>query len=95
MSFYWNEEKNDHLKHERNLSFERIVVAIEEGHLLDLLEHPNTEKYHHQMMLVVEIDGYAVCVPCIPGETGNYFLKTAFHSRKYTKLYQLGGHHGE
>lgn len=50
----------------RTQSFiERIVVAIEEGHLLDILEHPNTEKYHHQMLLVVDIDDYAVCVPCI------------------------------
>ncbi len=34
MSFNWNEEKNQLLKAERGISFERIVVAIEEGHLL-------------------------------------------------------------
>ncbi len=95
MGFYWNEEKNAYLKHERNLSFERIVVAIEEGHLLDILEHPNTEKYQHQMLLVVDIDDYAVCVPCIIKKTGDYFLKTAFQSRKYTKLYKLGGYKNE
>jgi hypothetical protein len=70
MSFYWNEEKNAYLQHERNLSFERIVVAIEEGHLLDILEHPNIEKYEHKMLLVVDIDDYTVCVPCIIEDTG-------------------------
>ena len=45
MSFYWNEDKNTLLKQERGISFERIVVAIEEGHLIDILEHPNKEKY--------------------------------------------------
>lgn len=33
MAFYWNEDKNNQLKNERAISFERIVVAIEEGHL--------------------------------------------------------------
>ena len=44
MSFFWNEEKNNSLKEDRGISFERIVVAIEEGHLIDVLEHPNKER---------------------------------------------------
>lgn len=87
MSFYWNDEKNAFLQQERGISFERIVVAIEEGHLLDVLQHPNIEKYGNQIILVVEIEGYAFCVPCIPQENGDYFFKTAFPSRKYTKQY--------
>jgi hypothetical protein len=39
---------------------------------------------------VVEIEGYAFCVPCVPEENGNYFLKTAYPSRKYTKQYRGG-----
>ena len=65
MNFYWNEEKNILLKQERGVSFERIVVAIEEGHLLDVLEHPNNEKYRNQIILVVEIEDYAFCIPCV------------------------------
>jgi hypothetical protein len=91
MSFFWNEEKNNSLKKERSISFERIVVAIEEGHLIDVLEHPNKERYGNQIILIVEVDGYAICVPCLPGEDGNYFLKTLYPSRKYTKSYGLGG----
>lgn len=91
MSFYWNEDKNTLLKQERGISFERIVVAIEEGHLIDILKHPNKEKYLNQIILVVEIEGYAFCIPCVQESDGNYFLKTVFPSRKYTKKYKLGG----
>ena len=91
MSFYWNEEKNVLLKQERGVSFERIVVAIEEGHLLDILEHPNKEKYRNQIILVVEIEDYAFCIPCVAEANDNFFLKTLYPSRKYTKQYKLGG----
>ena len=43
MIFDWNNEKNIMLKRDRNISFERIIVAIEQDNLLDILEHPNKE----------------------------------------------------
>ncbi len=89
MSFNWNEEKNELLKSERGISFERIVVAIEEGHLLDVLEHPNQEKYQNQKILIVEIEGYAICVPFVEEANGDFFLKTLFPSRKYAKHFNL------
>ncbi|MGC1374820.1 MAG: hypothetical protein WA821_01270 [Anaerolineales bacterium] len=88
MGFSWNEEKNQILGIERGISFERIVVAIEEGHLLDVLEHPNKEKYPNQFLLIVEIEGYAICVPSVEESNGDFFLKTLFPSRKYTKQYR-------
>ena len=91
MSFYWNEEKNVLLKQERGVSFERIVVAIEEGHLLDVLEHPNKERYKNQVILVVEIEEYAFCIPCVVETNGNFYMKTLYPSRKYTRQYILGG----
>jgi len=91
MSFYWNEEKNILLKQERGVSFERIVVAIEEGHLLDILEHPNKDKYKNLIILVVEIEDYAFCIPCVTEKDGDFFMKTLYPSRKYTKQYNLGG----
>jgi hypothetical protein len=33
--------------------------------------------------------GYAVCVPAIEEKNGDFFLKTLFPSRKYTKRYKL------
>lgn len=87
MIFIWNDEKNEELSILRNISFERVVVAIAEGKLLDILDHPNTLKYHGQRIIVVEMDSYAYCVPFVETEDGNYFLKTIFPRRKFTKIY--------
>ena len=86
MIFDWNNEKNMMLKRDRNISFERIIVAIEQDNLLDILEHPNKEKYPNQLLLLVEIDGYVYVVPCVL-ENDVCFLKTIFRSRKYTSKY--------
>jgi hypothetical protein len=80
MVFTWDEENNIKLKEERSISFERIVVAIEEEHLIDVIENPNIKKYRNQLILIVDIDGYAVCVPCVQQINGDYFLKTVFPS---------------
>ena len=63
MVFDWNNEKNTTLRAERGISFERVVIAIEEDHLLDILEHPNKEKYANQFLLIVEIDDYVYDTP--------------------------------
>ena len=86
MIFDWNNEKNMMLKRDRNISFERIIVAIEQDNLLDILEHPNKEKYPNQLLLLVEIDRYVYVVPCVL-ENDVCFLKTIFPSRKYTSKY--------
>jgi len=86
MIFDWNNEKNIMLKRDRNISFERIIIAIEQDNLLDVLEHPNKEKYPNQLLLLVEIDRYVYVVPCVL-ENDVCFLKTIFLSRKYTAKY--------
>ena len=86
MVFDWNEEKNRQLKKERGLGFERAVLAIEEGRVLDVLEHPNKERYGNQVLVILEIDGYAYVVPAVRAED-YWFLKTIFPSRKYTEQY--------
>lgn len=84
--FRWNAEKNEALKVERGISFERMVVAIETGGLLDILSHPNPGKYPGQRVLVVACDGYAYLVPFVEEET-YFFLKTIIPSRKATRDY--------
>jgi uncharacterized DUF497 family protein len=84
--FRWNAEKNEMLKAERGISFERIVVAIEAGGLLDVLAHPNPEKYPQQRGLVVACDNYAYLVPFL-ADTDCFFLKTVIPSRKATRDY--------
>jgi len=88
MVFDWNEEKNNQLKKERNISFERIVLGIEEGCILDILEHPNKERYKNQILIIVNIDEYVYVVPAVK-EKEYWFLKTIFPSRKYTDQYLL------
>lgn len=46
--FTWIEEKNLLLKQKRNISFEDIVLAVNSGGLLDVLQHPNSENYPGQ-----------------------------------------------
>ncbi len=87
MIFEWNNEKNEELSSVRNISFERVVIAIGEGKLIDILDHPNKTKYDKQRIIVVEMDGYAYCVPFVETVDGNYFLKTIFPSRKLTRIY--------
>lgn len=79
------------MKSERGISFERIVVAIEEGHLLDVVDHPNIEKYQNQKIFIVDIEGYAICVPFVEEGNGDFFLKTLFPSRKHTRQFNLEG----
>lgn len=84
--FDWNEEKNERLKAERDLSFEDVAVAITEGRILDYYPHPNVKKYPGQTVYVIEINNYAYLVPCIEDEQ-KFFLKTIIPSRKATKFY--------
>jgi uncharacterized DUF497 family protein len=84
--FRWSPEKNEALRAERGISFERIVVAIESGGLLDIVAHPNQAKYPKQRVLVVACDNYAYLVPFIE-EDDYFFLKTVIPSRKATRDY--------
>jgi hypothetical protein len=90
-AFRWAPDKNQVLKSERGVSFERVLVAIEGGGLLDVLAHPNPEKYPSQNVLVVAFDGYAYLVPCVE-EADYIFLKTIIPSRKATRDYLKQGH---
>ena len=87
LEFEFNPEKNIQLKEERGVSFEEVAYYINNGHLLDVIRHPNQHKYAGQHFYVVDIDGYVYLVPFV--QQGNkIFLKTIFPSRKHTKFYQ-------
>lgn len=82
-------EKNHRLTEERNLSFEEIIYEIEEGNLLDVLEHPNKSKYPNQKIYVMKINNYIYLVPVIIDQK-KIFLKTIVPSRKATRDYLKG-----
>jgi hypothetical protein len=85
-SFRWNPEKNEAVKAECVITFESIVVSIENGGLLDILIHPNQAKYPRQRVLVVACDNYAYLVPFVE-EEDYFFLKTIIPSRKAKRGY--------
>lgn len=84
--FAWNTEKDQQLKAERNISFEEVVSHIEQGAVLDILAHPNQEKYPGQRIFVVHMYNYVWLVPFVE-DNDHVFLKTVMPSRKATRQY--------
>lgn len=82
----WNAEKNQELMETRGVSFEDVVFYLQQGALLDDLEHSNPEKYSNQRIFVLEIDEYVYLVPYVE-DRNEIFLKTIIPSRKATKQY--------
>jgi hypothetical protein len=84
--FDYCSEKNIKLKQERGISFEEIIYYINDGHLLEIIEHHNKEKYTSQCFYVIDVEGYVYLVPFVK-DGDRVFLKTIFPSRKHTKKY--------
>jgi len=84
--FTWDETKNEKLKAERRVGFDEIVFLIAKGDLLDVLEHPNQQRYRGQRIFVVRRDDYVYLVPFVEDERV-VFLKTIIPSRKATAQY--------
>jgi hypothetical protein len=84
--FDWDDAKNAKLRTEGDIGFEEIVFHIERGDLLDILEHPNPERYSGQRIFVVRREDYVYLVPFVEDER-TIFLKTIIPSRKATKEY--------
>lgn len=70
----------------RGISFEKVVIHIEKGNILDIVEHPNKKKYPKQKMYILNIENYAYIVP-FEDRSGRRELKTVFPSRVATKKY--------
>jgi len=88
-NYNWNDEKNQWLQNERNISFEEIVFHIMNGDEITVYDHPNQERYSNQKISVVCVEQYVYLVPYVESEI-EIFLKTIIPSRKATKKY-LGG----
>jgi uncharacterized DUF497 family protein len=84
--FAWDAAKNAKLKAGRGIGFEDIVFQIERGDRLDILEHPNPDRYAGQRIFVVQREDHVYLVPFVEDEH-TVFLKTIIPSRKATKQY--------
>ncbi len=88
VSFDWSTEENRRLIEQRGISFESVVSAIEQGGLVDVLEHPDQDRYPGQMIYVVEAEEYIHLVPFVTQTDGTRFLKTVIPSRKAARTYR-------
>lgn len=86
MIYDWDSEKNQLLISTRGVSFEEVIVLLESGDILDVVEHPNRVQYPHQKMYIVEIKDYVYLIPFVE-EKNRIFLKTIIPSRKAKKEY--------
>jgi uncharacterized DUF497 family protein len=83
--FDWDDEKNKWLMRERGISFDYIKECIENGQVVaDVGNHP---PYEHQKVFLILIEDYIYDVPYVEDEE-KIFFKTAYPSKKSTKLFQ-------
>ncbi len=87
MKFDWNPDKNEWLKIERDISFEKIIFHLLRGDVWKLADHPDQQRYPQQKVYFVIVNNYIYMVPHVINR--NYiFLKTIIPSRKATKMFQ-------
>jgi uncharacterized DUF497 family protein len=87
MRYEWDPQKNEWLKRERDISFERIVFHLGRGDVWKLADHPDQENYPGQRIYFVIVEDYVYLVPHLI-EKDYIFLKTIIPSRKATKAYK-------
>jgi uncharacterized DUF497 family protein len=98
ITYNFSADKNRLLIEERGISFEEIISELDEGRILDTVNHPNQKKYPHQQMYVVYLEGYVYVIPFVVEAEGSIFLKTIFASSKAKKKYHhliVGGNENE
>ena len=90
MEFAFSSEKNDLLRRKRGVTFPMVIEAIAEKGILLNFDHPDQNRYTNQKVLVVDLDGYAYCVPYVT-DGGTWFLKTIYPSRNFKYLLEGEG----
>jgi hypothetical protein len=83
--FNWNIRKNEWLKENQGIGFEKIVSLLGEGCLIDIKPNPS-KNFSNQQLFIIEYGDYVYVVPFVRNGN-NCFLKTIFPSRKETKKY--------
>ena len=89
MIFDFNPAKNKVLREIRDISFEEVIIEIEEWeNVLDIISHSNTLKYSNQFMFIIKMKWYIYWVPFIKNGD-KIFLKTIFPDRRFLKKYNF------
>ncbi len=86
MKYEWDPQKNEWLKHVRNVSFEQVIFHLSQGDVWKIADHPDQKKYPGQKVYFVVIERYVYLVPHVY-EKEYIFLKTIIPHRKATQEY--------
>ncbi len=78
MEFVAGDEKQS--MKDRGITFDAVLSAP----ILDIIPNPSRPG---QILLIVNLEDYAVVTPCKPLPDGKWLLTTAYPSRKHTKRY--------
>ena len=81
----WNETKNEWLKKERGINFEKISYMIHNNEHIAIIPNINS-KYYPEEMFILNIDNYIWNIPFYVKD-GVVVLKTAFRNRQLNKIY--------
>jgi len=70
---------------------EEIVIAIEDGSVIDIVKHTDPDRYQNQLIYLIDYRNYIWAVPhIVDKENGEIFLKTIYPSRRLTRKYRGG-----
>jgi hypothetical protein len=86
VKYDWDSKKNEWLKKERHISFEKIIFHLAQGDVWKLADHPDQENYPGQKIYFVVVEDYVYLVPHVI-DKDYVFLKTIIPSRKATRAY--------
>jgi uncharacterized DUF497 family protein len=81
MKFEWDPEKNERLKRERNISFEKIIFHLSQGDVWKIADHPDQENYPGQKIYFVIVQDYIYLVPHVV-EKDYIFFKNNYSQQK-------------
>lgn len=81
----FDSRKDQLLRSERGVGFGDAIDAIEAGRVLLDIPHPRPHTHPNQRLLVLDIDGYAYCVPYL-ADGDVLVLKTLYPNRKFKHL---------
>jgi len=84
--FDWNDEKNEFLESTRGICFEDVIIHVQNGCVIEVVRHPNRERYPKQNIMFLDVKGYIYLMPYIKSR-GTRFLKTIIPSRKANPEY--------
>ena len=79
----YNEDKRTKVLSERGIDIQLIAYMIYEWQIIDRMEN---SARNGQIAYVVLYNNYCCVVPCVEDDK-EIFIKTAYFSRKYKKLY--------